>query len=267
VSGELINLLVLKGVRILCNTMLSLSRQTAFLGILFCCFFASCRDKDASRFAVLTFKSDGSHFSGTVVRREATSITVTGAAGDAHTFLYSELANIEYGAPGNSAGAGVSAASGNRSRAAQSDGPAPFSGAMFQLPAGTVLQVTNVGMIDSAFVPVDALLLAAMDSDLKDAKGTVLIPAGANVTMRLTDKQEVAGQVHMRFELGTVDFGNRHYILSPAAGGSTSGAVATVTGAAAGSPEAKLRGPNVHLDDHGLLLFRTETPTVVKESE
>ena len=56
---------------------------------------SGCNNSAPALYATLTLKSDGSHFYGTVVRRESTSITITGAAGDTHTFLYDELADIK----------------------------------------------------------------------------------------------------------------------------------------------------------------------------
>ncbi len=55
-------------------------------------------------YATLTLRSDGSHFYGTVVRRETNSITIMGSGGDTHTFLYGELLDIKYGAPGSGTG-------------------------------------------------------------------------------------------------------------------------------------------------------------------
>jgi hypothetical protein len=234
---------------------------------------SGCRDQAPPLVATLTLKADGSHFSGTVLRRESNSITVTNSAGDTHTFLYSELLDIRYGDTGTQPGSSPSAASG----AAPATGDMPGGSAsnsapvaatdLIQLPAGTVLQITNDGMLDSSFVPDGAIALARMDEAVKTPDGKVLIPAGASVTLTVRSKRVVDDQVEMEFEVGSADFSNRHYLVASAKGNTSPGAVVTFRGAKRGSPEARLRGLEVHLDDHSLMTFKVETPTVFRISQ
>jgi hypothetical protein len=258
-------------VGVIVNTNI-LGRHTVTCSAVLLCFLFSACHNSAPPTAVLTFKSDGTHFAGTVVRREPTSITITGPSGDTHTFLYSELSNIQYGDTGagsSASGAAPTGTGGAQSSGNQTQGASqPTSSAdSVQLPAGITIPVTNNGLIDSTFVPENATLLAAMDSDAKGPDGRVLIPAGASVTLKVRESKVVAGRVTMQFELSTVDFGNRHYIVTSARGDSESGPVATVMGAAPGSPEAKLRGANLHLDDHSLMLFKAASPSVLRVSQ
>jgi hypothetical protein len=256
------------------GTKTSSARKTLWVGVLWISVIAGsvslpgCRDSTPALVATLTFKNDGSHFTGTVIRREPDSITVSSPAGDTHTFLYSELADIKYGASAEASAPQVAATGGPAATSsAGSAGQSVTADATIQLPVGTVLPITNTGLLDSSFVPVGAISLAMTDADVKAANGKVLIPAGANVTIRVRDKVVTGGRLQMIFDVGSVDFGNRHYLVSSVKGGLEPGAVATVSGAQHGSLEARDRGENVHLDDHSLIVFKTETPTVLKASQ
>jgi hypothetical protein len=247
---------------VILNTNMSVVTRLAPLAVLLCLLFSGCQNATAPRTAVLTFKSDGTHFTGTVVRRESKSITVAGPLGDSHTFLYSELSNIQY--PNTDAALAGTGGSQSGGKTVQSS---PSAAEAIQLPTGITIPVTNNGLIDSSFVPEGATTLAAMDADAKGPDGKVLIPAGATVTLRVREKKVVAGRVSMEFELGTVDFGNRHYMMTSAKGESEPGPILTIMGAEPRSPEAKLRGENLHLDDHSLLLFKTTAPFVLKAEQ
>ena len=204
-----------------------------------------------------------------MIRREPESITIAGPAGDTHTYLYTELSDIQYGA----AGTPVAAAEIKGDTQAQTGGNTPpanqatHAEATIVFPQGAALPVASNGLLDSGFVPIGALALGTMDSDVKSPEGKVLIPAGANVSFLVRDKKVVSDQIQMEFELASADFNGRHYMISSVKGGSEPGAVVTFTGAKAGSPEAKLRGENIHLDDHALMVFKAETPTVFRVSQ
>ncbi len=252
------------------KTKLSIFRQPTRLYMLLCLVFCACHTSAPPVTAVLTMKSDGSHFAGTVVRSDPKSTEMVGPGGDTHTFLFSEISDIRYGntSIGSSAsGEGPASERGAQTSGAQKGGNPASAGDTIQLPAGTTVPVANNGLIDSSFVPDGATLLAAMDADAKGSNGNVLIPAGASVTLTVREKKEVAGRMSMQFELGTVDFGNRHYIVTSAKGESEPGAVVPLMGAAPGSPEAKLRGTSLHVDEHSLLLLKTVSPTVLKVSQ
>jgi hypothetical protein len=255
---------------------------------------AGCRDTTAPVIATLTFKNDGSHFTGTVVRREPNSITITGAQGDTHTFLYSELIDIKIGAPdtptpparvdsqesassassssGFGAGSSVSAVAAanaaNKSSTARANAVASVSSSgEILFPVGTEFPVRTMGFLDSCCVPVDGLSLGTIDDDIRNASGKVIIPVGANVTVHLLEKKKVDGRMTMNFELASADFGGRHYVISSTKGALEPGAAVRFTGAEDGSPEAKLRGLNVHLDDQSYMGFKAETPVVFKLSQ
>jgi hypothetical protein len=237
-------------------------------------WLSGCGDKAPAMNATLTFKRDGSHFSGTVIRREPGSITLTNASGETHTYLYSELADIRYESPEPPvSSSGVQSQTAKPEAAVDSRSPAQPpassspSAAEIKLPAGIEVPVASSGLLDSSFVPMSAITLGVVDSDVKTADGKVLIPAGANVTMLVQDKKVVSGRVQMVFEVVSADFNNRHYQVSSEKGPLQPGAMATFVGAQPGSQEAKLRGTNIHIDDHSLMTFKTETPTLIKVSQ
>lgn len=219
-----------------------------------------CADRNPPLTATLTFRKDGTHFSGTVVRRDANSITITGEAGDTHTFLYTELSDIKEGV--TDAKTVFSAPGTATPQVLPGEKPASAAEAVIPLPEGTYLPVRSSGFLDSCCVPIQALALGVMDANVKNSKGTVVIPQGASVTFTLKNEEVVDGRVTMQFELASADFDNRHYIVSSAKGGSERGAVVTFSGPKDGSPEARLRGNNLHIDDNSSMLFKAVTPVI-----
>ncbi|HEY5381479.1 MAG TPA: hypothetical protein VIJ65_04440, partial [Acidobacteriaceae bacterium] len=134
---------------------------------------------------------------------------------------------------------------------------------LIRIPEGTELPVRTRGFLDSCCLAPNALSLGVLDADVKGPGGKVVLPAGANVTIQLVEEKNVDGRITMTFELGSLDFGGRHYVIASAKGGLEPGARVTFTGAKAGTPEAKLRGLNVHLDNQSYMGFKAETPIVV----
>jgi hypothetical protein len=230
---------------------------------------SGCKDSKPPLVATLTFKADGTHFTGTVVRREPASITVTGPAGDAHTFLYTELSDIRYGSSGDTkAGSTVGSLNSDSDNSGAAFAAARGAGGdVIQLPAGIRIRVTNRGVIDSTFFPIGTIALGSVDADVKSADGKVLIPAGASVTVTLRDERRASGRTEMDFEIGSLDFSNHHYLVSSAKGSQEKGAVVTILSAEPGTAAAKYREGAIHLDDHALMDFRTESPTLLKVSE
>jgi len=230
---------------------------------------AGCIKSDPPLQATLTFKRDGSHFSGTVVRREANSITIVGSAGDTHTFLYSELTDIKYANPDKpvavvktDASAPSTGLSGSTDQAAQQ-----VTTDIIQFPEGTEFPVRTSGFLDSCCVPANARSIGTMDAAIKDRNGAILVPEGANVVMTLLEVKKTDGRVSMTFELVAADFNGGHYVISSAKGTLEPGARATFNGSREGTPEAKLTGINVHLDDRAFMGFKAVTPVVFKHSQ
>jgi len=215
-------------------------------------------------YATVTLKSDGSHFYGTVVRREANSITITGLAGDTHTFLYGELADIKYGAPDSGATAAGASPAG-----AQPSGQAsavPVSGEAVVIPTGTEVPVRTRGFLDSCCGPIGGISLGTTDFDVK-VGGKVVLPEAASVTMERVDNKPVDGQISLTFELRSADFQNHHYVFESAESGSPAGLLITFKGAKSGSPEAKARGTSVHLESETFMGFKATAPVTLKRSE
>lgn len=251
----------------------------------------SCGNSNGTLGAVLTFKRDGSHFTGIVVRREANSITLTAPDGSAHTFLYTELSNIEYTTPdvknetaadskgkadtgsatADSApgGAGAAQAPAPASAAAKSDASAsaaavPSGGIHFA--EGTEIAIRTFGVIDSCCFPAGSTSSATFDADVKGAGGKVLIPEGAHALLKVREQQITEDRVWMTFELSTADFGGKHYVFECDKSELDPGFTLVIKGAKMGSPEAKLRGVNVHIDDSSYLSFKAVAPTTLKPS-
>jgi hypothetical protein len=234
-------------------------------------WLCGCGDTTPPLYATLTFKRDGSHFAGTVLRRDSKTITVTSPTGDTHTYLYDELADIKYGAPENPAnvsvpGSGSPSAGKSASGLAAPAGGVATGDSVIQFPVGSAFPVRTRGFLDSCCVPVGALSLGVLDADVK-LGGKVAIPAGTNVTMELVDTKTVDGRTSMIFQLGSADFGNRHYLFTTAKGGLEPGAVVTFTGAKDGSQEAKAHGLTVHLDDQSFMAFKAASPVILKASQ
>ncbi len=242
--------------------------------ILLCVLSSGCADKTPPLQTTLTFR-DGSHFSGTVVRRETNSITVTGAAGDTHTFLYTELTDIQDGAPETPAATTTGTGQSDTSTSAKTGSPggaangkvAVSGTGTLQFPAGAEFPVRTSGFLDSCCVPPNAVSLGVIDGDVKDSSGKVVIPAGANVTITLLEDRKTDGRLSMIFELGSADFNGHHYVISSTKGGTEPGIRVTFTGAKEGSPEATARGTNIHLEDQSFMGFKAETPVIFKISQ
>lgn len=211
----------------------------------------------------LTLKKDGSHFSGTVVRREANSITLTGVGGDTHTWLLTEISKI---APGSAAGEAISSVQPQANPQTRTDVVVPADGVM-QFPAGTEFPIRADGFIDSCCAPVNSTVIGLMDRDVKNAKGQVVIPENATFTMIPADAKMVDGRLTMTFALASASFGGRHYLITAVAGPSESGVIATFSGAKAGTIDASKRGLNIHIEDQSLMNFKAVNPVVFKATQ
>lgn len=203
----------------------------------------------------LTLKRDGSHFYGTVVRRDAGSITVTSSSGDVHTFLMADLSDIHLTKAGDKTTPPAT-------QAPEPATPLPAGADLFEQPQGTQFAIRSNGFLDTCCVRLNDIELGILDADIKSPAGVVLIPQGANVTFTVKDQTNSGGRLSMTFELSSADYGGHHYAITP-------GAVMTVTGekntvAYTGEP-AKIGKP-IHVDDHSALLFKAATPVTFKLS-
>jgi hypothetical protein len=224
-------------------------------------------DSNPTQLATVTLKLDGSHFSGTVLRREGNSITMTGAGGVVHTFLESDLSDIKYTDPNSLNDSPRVAGKGPASRT--SDKPGAASGLtaadrVIELAKGAEFPVRSVGSLDSSTALPGAIFVGVTDADVKSPAGKVLIPEGTNVTFGLVESKKVDGRISMSFELDSADFDGRHYVISSATGKLGSGVTAAFAGPKEGSPEAKARGLNVHLDNQYYMAFRAAMPVTFR---
>jgi hypothetical protein len=226
-------------------------------------WLSGCGSSAPTLYATVTLKSDGSHFYGTVVRRETSSITITGAGGDTHTFLYTELKDIKYGAQDSGAAPAAQAPSAQPSGQAST---VPVSGETVVIPTGTEVGVRTRGFLDSCCGEIGGLSLGTTDFDVK-VGGKIVMPQGASVTMERVDHKQVDGQVSLSFELRSADFQNHHYVFESSESGAPAGLLVTFTGAKSGTAEAKVRGTNVHLETQTFMGFRATVPVTLKRSE
>lgn len=230
-------------------------------------WLSACGNSTPALYATLTLKSDGSHFAGTVARQETTSITITSASGDSHTFLRSELSDIKYGAPDDHAVPAGQPPAPATKPSDQSEKAVVASGAPIMIPAGTEVPVRTRGFLDSCCGVVGGLSLGTTDADVR-VGGKVVLPAGASVTMERVDRKQADGQVSLSFELRSADFQDRHYLFeSSERGTAPAGILVTIAGARSGSQEAKDRGPNVHLESQSFMGFKATGPVEFRLSE
>ncbi|HVZ18841.1 MAG TPA: hypothetical protein VG897_17120 [Terriglobales bacterium] len=216
-------------------------------------------ESNPAQLATVTLKADGSHFSGTVVRRENNTITMTSSGGFVRTFLESDLSDIKYG-PSSSPTAARTPAKSAATAPSAAD-------RVIRFEKGTEFPVRSVGFLDSSSVAAGSILVGMTDADVKNPSGKVVIPAGANVTFGLLEDKKVDGRILLSFELDSADFDGRHYVITSAAGKLGPGITAAFTGAKEGSPEAQARGLNVHLDDQSYMDFRAAMPVTFTLSE
>jgi hypothetical protein len=138
---------------------------------------------------------------------------------------------------------------------------------VIEFTKGAEFPIRSVGFLDSSSIPAGAIFVGVMDADVKSQSDRVLIPEGANVTFGLLENKKVDGRILMSFELDSADFNGRHYVVSSAAGKLGPGITIAFAGAKEGSPEAKVRGLNIHLDDQYYMKFRAATPVIFRLSE
>ena len=228
-------------------------------------YVSACSKPAPQEHATLTLKKDGSHFSGTVIRRETNSITLTSVDGAPHTYLWTEIKKISYSDPdpaqsgGSASSLHFPVASGTSPvRSGSSPGPirtdvvAPADGVL-QFAAGTEFPIRSDGFIDSCCAPINSTVVGLLDKDMKNGKGQVVIPEGTTFVIILVEEKVVDGRRAMTFALASADFGGRHYGITATNGPTESGALVTFTGAKSGTPEATLRGLSIHLDDHSFM--------------
>lgn len=224
---------------------------------------AGCGKSQPPQSATITLKKDGSHFSGTVVRREAKSITMTGPSGDVRTFLTSEIASISYDSPNESESDQKSSGVSSPASPVRTDVVTPADGVL-QFSAGTEFPLFSDGFIDSCCAPINYSVVGLLAKDIKNARGEVVIPEGSTFVIVLADEKTVNGQLSMTFALGSAQVGRRHYRISSSAGQLETGALATFTGAKLGTAEAAKRGASIHIEDRTLMDFKAINPVIFK---
>jgi hypothetical protein len=172
--------------------------------------------------------------------------------------------------------------------------PAPPPPKPVTIPAGTNISVRLIDTIDSEKSQMGQTFRATLDSPLSDDQGNVVIPAGYDVTGKLTDVKSAgrfAGQSSVVMELTRLAVGSRSYglqtnqyerhgssrgkgtvakvgggaalgaIIGGLAGGGKGAAIGATVGAGAGTGvSAATKGQQIVLPSETVLNFQLQAP-------
>jgi hypothetical protein len=226
------------------------------LGSIFlCCLWLTGCAGSQPKHASLTLAKDQTQASGSIVRQDENSITLMESDGHVQTFLLSDLSSLRYGEPAvGTDTAPVAVATPPLLPVSKSEV------SLVQIPAGTDIFVRTSRFIDSCCAPISSLQTGVIDSDVRDARGKLLIPQGANVIFIVRDQEIAGGQLTMQFELGSADFRNRHFVTASSGDDGKSGAFALVTG----SKDSGRKEGSLHIEENSAVKFHTKKPFVMK---
>jgi len=159
-----------------------------FSAMLLVFLLVGCNQKDASEAApdanaqhAMVFMRDGSTVSGTVSASTPSQITLNMDSGGTRTILMKDVRSVQYGDAANQPVGQSSpvAASVPRARPAR----AAIKTTTFEIAAGTEIAVRNDEMIDSSKAAEGQTYAAEVTDDVRDSKGDVVIPRGANAQL------------------------------------------------------------------------------------
>ncbi len=165
-----------------------------------------------------------------------------------------------------------------------------------EIPVGTTLAVRMIDGIDSEVNHTGETFRASLDSPIT-VEGDEVIPAGTDLTVRLTDAKSAgkfAGRSELRLELGWIEFQGRRYTLDSSTyeqvgssrgkntaakvgGGAAVGAIigaiagggkgaaigATVGAGAGGAAQVFTKGQQIKVPSETRIDFRLDQPLVV----
>ena len=272
---------------------------------------AGCAQKDSSEAApdanaqhATVFMRDGSTVTGAVTASTPSQITLNMDSGGARTILMKDVRSVQYGDAGNDAGhpaapaAGAAAASVPRARPDRE----AIKTKTFEISAGTEVAVRNDEAIDSSKAAEGQTYAAEVTDDVRDAKGDVVIPRGANAQLVIRSASgggRIRGASDLVVDLQSVSVAGQQYALTAtdfvekgkdgvgankrtaeyAGGGAALGAVigaiagqgkGAAIGAASGAGAGALaqvltKGGSVKIPAETLMTFKLEKPVRIVE--
>ncbi len=201
----------------------------------------------------------------------------------------------------NSAAPSAPALASNAEPAAPATPPPPPAPKPVTIPAGSNISVRLIDAIDSEKSQMGQSFRATLDSPLSDEQGNVVIPAGYDVTGKLTDVKSAgrfAGQSAVVLELTRLSVGSRSYalqtntyerhggsrgkstaakvgggaalgaIIGGLAGGGRGAAIGATVGAGAGTGvSAATKGQQIVLPSETVLNFQLQAPITAYVAE
>ncbi len=193
----------------------------------------SCAKKDAGVAAdkpqATVFMRDGTSISGAVVASSASEISIQSADNVTHSIPMAQVRSVEYaGANPEPTASTPPAASPEPAPAGKPAAapaakplPKPTAAAVTSrthlVPAGTQIPVRTNDAIDSANAADGEGYSAQVTEDVKDAEGNVVIPRGADATIRIvsaTQGGKIRGASDLVLDLSSVTVAGRSYALS-----------------------------------------------------
>jgi hypothetical protein len=195
-----------------------------FYPVVLCLFLlAACAQKDSSQastdstqpHAIIQLR-DGTSVMGTVTSSTPSQITLNQDGGGARTILTRDVKSVEYGDVA-SAGKAATAAPTAPPPARYHPDRAAIQTKTFEVPAGTEISVRNDEAIDSSKATEGQTYAAEVTSDVRDAKGDIVIPRGANaqlVVMSMSSGGRIREASDLVIALKSVSIDGQQYAVN-----------------------------------------------------
>ena len=228
------------------------------------------------RHQVTVTLTNGETWSGTLEARDAGTVTILTAAGEAKTFLTRQIKSVEEQnkTPESAAKTPMSATPGTGAASAPSlEPPAPAkpfvppASGKITIPAGTALVLRLKEVIDGADDSANFgnLITTVVIDDVK--AGGTSIPADSPLNIMVVNKPGTGGR-EMTCALSTVFLGERPWIPE---GGSHFGGKDPVLGSLSAPPRENLppaaRELSLRLPVHSVIQFKLKMPISLRESK
>ena len=165
---------------------------------------------------------DGGTFTGIVKSSDANAITLQAPGGESRTYPMTQVATVNYRAPG-AAQPVPARAEPVRTAAANAPEakPEPARAAarvqeVYTVPSGVVLEIRNNEAIDSQTARPNQTFSAVVARDITDDQGRVAVPKGANATLLVREvsaQGKIKGQSELVLDVASVEVAGRSYQL------------------------------------------------------
>ncbi len=186
-------------------------------------FLVGCAQKDASEAApdanaqhATVFLKDGSKVSGTVTASTPAQITLNSDSGGSRTILMKDVKSVQYGDAANDASQPAAAPVAPVAARPRPD-RAAIKTTTFEITSGTEIAVRNDELIDSSKAVEGQTYAAEVTDDVRDAKGDVVIPRGANaqlVIKSVSSGSRIHGASDLVVDLQSVSVAGQQYALA-----------------------------------------------------